>query len=193
MKILFFDTETTGVSNFKAPPSHPTQPFLMQLGALLVDSETQEDRAKLSLLCKPDIWKAVDPGAERVHGLSAELCDQYGVPSSVALLLFNNLVMQADRIVCHNTAFDLLIMRAMAHRLEKPDRTKGKDTFCTMTAYTGICKLPGTHGGYKWPKLSEAYFHVFGENFEGAHDALSDVIPTKAIYFELTDAQRSEK
>lgn len=186
-RILFFDTETTGKANFKRAFNHPTQPHLVQLGALLVDAESRKDLAKISLLTLPDIWSAIDPGATATHGITTEDCQRFGVPSPVVYLLFNNLVKQADRIVCHNAQFDIMIMRALGHRLGKPDRLASADTFCTMRAYTPICGLPGPYG-HKWPKLQEAFAHVFdGATFEGAHDALADVIPTKAIYFELPE------
>ncbi len=38
---------------------------------------------------------------------------------------------------------------------------------------------------YKWPKLQETYKFLFGEEFEGAHDAMADVRACARIYFEL--------
>jgi hypothetical protein len=52
-----------------------------------------------------------------------------------------------------------------------------------MLSSTGICKIPKKQG-YKWPKLSEAYQHFFGEELKDAHDALVDVMACKRIYFE---------
>ena len=49
-----------------------------------------------------------------------------------------------------------------------------------------VCKIPFEgRGGYKWPKLTELHQHLFNEDFEGAHDALADVMATVKCYFNL--------
>jgi DNA polymerase-3 subunit epsilon len=188
MNILFFDTETNGMAIFHKPPEYEHQPHVIQLGAILTN-DAQEEYARVALLTQPDIWNKIDPGAAKAHGITVEQCQQFGVPSITLFSLFEGLVEQADRICCHNAKFDLLLMQAMAHRLDRPKCFEGKDIFCTMEAYTPICKLPGSRG-YKWPKLTEAYMHCFDEEFEGAHDALADISATKRIYFHLTEDQR---
>ena len=39
--------------------------------------------------------------------------------------------------------------------------------------------------GYKRPKLQELHVKCFGEEFDGAHDALADVSATKDCFFHL--------
>ena len=53
-----------------------------------------------------------------------------------------------------------------------------------MLNTTKLCKIPGKYG-YKWPTLSELHMFLFGNGFEGAHDALNDVLACAACYFEL--------
>ena len=60
-----------------------------------------------------------------------------------------------------------------------------KPRFCTMKSTTDICRIPSPRGGYKWPKLGEAYKHFFGEELQGAHDAMNDVRAAMRIYFHL--------
>ena len=36
-----------------------------------------------------------------------------------------------------------------------------------------------------WPRLEELYRKLFGRNFAGAHDAMSDIQATKECFFEL--------
>jgi DNA polymerase-3 subunit epsilon len=56
-----------------------------------------------------------------------------------------------------------------------------------MQATTNICKLPSANGraGYKWPKLTDAYMHFFGEELDGAHDALVDVRGCQRVHLHL--------
>ena len=56
---------------------------------------------------------------------------------------------------------------------------------CTMIRSTDYCQLPGRYGKYKWPKLEELHFKLFGESFEGAHDALADIRATMRCYYEM--------
>ena len=51
MRTLIYDTETTGKMNFKADPSGPGQPYLVQLAALLY--EGRELAASINVLCCP--------------------------------------------------------------------------------------------------------------------------------------------
>ena len=55
-------------------------------------------------------------------------------------------------------------------------------------ATTEYCQLPGKYG-YKWPTLSELHIKLFGEDFEGGHDALEDVKACAKCLFELQNRQ----
>lgn len=37
----------------------------------------------------------------------------------------------------------------------------------------------------KWPKLQELYKVLFGHSFEGAHNAMADVVATKDCFWEM--------
>jgi hypothetical protein len=53
-----------------------------------------------------------------------------------------------------------------------------------MEASTDFCKIQGYYG-YKWPKLSELHIKLFGEDFDGAHDALADIEATARCFWEM--------
>ena len=67
-----------------------------------------------------------------------------------------------------------------------------KKEYCTMLQSTNICKIVSNRSTYKWPKLEEAYMHFFGEELIGAHDALTDVMACKRIYFEGLNNRQSK-
>lgn len=54
--ILFYDTETTGLPNWKEPSGSDKQPHIVQIGALLVDVETKEVLKELDVIVKPEGW-----------------------------------------------------------------------------------------------------------------------------------------
>jgi hypothetical protein len=54
-----------------------------------------------------------------------------------------------------------------------------------MKGSTEFCKLQGRGFGYKAPRLNELYKHLFGNWFEGAHNAMIDVEATARCLGEL--------
>ena len=174
---LFFDTETTGTD--------PNRDAIVQLAAILED-ETGRQRASLSILIRPDGW-TVPPEVVRVHGITTDIAAANGVPLKVALSSFNHLCRTATVVVGHNVAFDIRFIEAAFARIGKAEACAlgVLDRFCTKEwAEPIIINLPPTdrmiRAGYghkpKPPKLEEAIRHFFGEDLDGAHDALIDVV-----------------
>lgn len=182
MKALIFDTETTGMVQFRKPPEDESQPALIQLGMLLIDTDDWLPRARHSMLVQLPEGARIEPAAHAAHGISEADCARYGVPSIVACSLFNQSCLQADIVVAHNLAFDTSIMKTALHRLgSKPHRLDGRQLICTKEASTDVLKLPGKYG-YKWPTLAEAYRHYTGLEIDGAHDALVDTEACLAVF-----------
>ena len=53
-----------------------------------------------------------------------------------------------------------------------------------MKKSTNYCKLDGPYG-YKWPKLSELHYKLFGIGFEEAHNAAVDINATAKCFWEM--------
>lgn len=182
MKALIFDTETTGMVQFRKPPEDPSQPDLIQLGMMLVETTDWSAKARVSLLVTLPEGSKIEPAAFAAHGISEEDCARFGVAPAVACSLFNQACLQADIIVAHNLAFDVSIMKTALFRLgNKPHRLDGRQQVCTKEFSTDVLKLPGKYG-YKWPTLAEAYQHYTGREIEGAHDALIDTEACLAVF-----------
>jgi DNA polymerase III epsilon subunit-like protein len=181
---LFFDTETTGLWNFKAPISDPAQPRLVELGMIL-DDEERNIVSQISLFVKPEGF--IIPGeASGIHGVTQARADKYGVPARTAIALFTNLSKLTDTIVAHNLEYDKKILgrELFLFNASFPEKRE----LCTMQVSTSICRIPGKMKGYKWPKLDEAYrIIVSPDGFEGAHTALADVMACRAVYYKLLD------
>lgn len=187
MKALIFDTETTGMVEFRKPPEDASQPDLIQLGLLLVDTADWKPRARSAFLVTLAEGVRIDPAAKAAHGITEEDCARYGVPPLVACSLFNQACLQADVIVAHNLAFDVSIMKTALHRLgNKPHRLDGRQLVCTKEASTDVLKLPGRYG-YKWPTLAEAYRHYTGLELDGAHDAMVDTEACLVVFRALVE------
>lgn len=182
--ILFFDTETSGKVDFKADPLHPSQPHLIQLGAALYTPEAKEV-ASLNLLVRLEQGVRIDPEAERIHGISFEKTQLGGVSRRSALTILGELALCSKLVVAFNKNFDIGVIRAACNREGTVYGMGQAPTFCAMEGMTPVCRIPSPYraGQYKWPKLVEAHRHCFGEEFDGAHDALADVRATARVFF----------
>lgn len=181
---LFFDTETSGMIERTLPPEHESQPRLVQLGLILTD-EKLEAQAEISVLVRPD-GATFDSGAVKVHGISEEHADRFGVPLETAVAMFTGLCDRAQVAVAHNIEFDIKVMKAQCARAGLPSPFERLKSECTMALTQPLCMLDSRRGsGFKPPTLSEAYKHFFGKPVENAHDALADCRACLAIYQQV--------
>jgi len=176
-RTLVMDTETTGLCNHKIP-DHTIQPHPVQLACILVDDTDSKIMSMANVLIYSEV--PIETGAFKAHGISKETTEQFGMSVKAATGIFLNFLNKCDRIVAHNIDFDIIVTEAMIYRsLANYDLSKYRSIprVCTMKSTTSVCKLPGRFGKYKWPKLDEAYrMLVNKDGFEGAHDALTDVL-----------------
>lgn len=182
--ILFFDTETTGKPiNYKAPVTDLNNwPRIIQLAwALFNEDGTLFDKG--CDLIKPNGWEIPKEEFWIKHGYSTEKSIQEGIEIEKALRLFKTPINRCDLMVAHNLDFDYPILAAEMIRA-KISCEKKPQKFCTMKATVDFCQLPGPYG-FKWPKLEKLHEKLFGVKFDGAHDALNDVMVTAACFFEL--------
>lgn len=184
--ILIFDTETNGLPNdWKVPASDTDNwPRITQL-AFCVYKENGDTVFSFNSLIKPDGWEIPDDYFFIKNEMYTERCEREGMPIKEAIDLFIEWRKKVDVVVAHNIRFDSTILRAEMFRLG--DNTEFNSLkICTMAKSVGICKIPSPSGrGYKWPTLSELHNHLFGCDFDGAHDAMNDVIACAKCFFEM--------
>jgi DNA polymerase-3 subunit epsilon len=175
---LFFDTETSGKTDFRAHFSEEHQPNLVQLAAIITDDDLIV-RGQFSSIIQPNGWTIPDEAAA-IHGITTEIANANGFSLRDVLTQFDAFYLRASRRVAHNIDFDDSVLRTAFYRIdgEFQDDTA---SFCTMHGMTDVCRLPGPYG-FKWPKLSEAYKHAAGKDLVGAHDAMADVLGCIEVY-----------
>ena len=191
--ILFFDTETTGFFDDRLPVDHPAQPYIVQLAAQLCE-DGGDPIASFSFIVDPGIADGVTipERASAVHGITAERAVQLGVSIKFALSAFTHLYQRADIVCAHNIKFDRGVIEAAIARHYRRVMPLRKPLYCTMEAATPIINLPPTErmlaAGFnkpKPPKLEECIRHFFGEDLDGAHDAMVDLAACRRVYLHL--------
>ena len=184
-KYLFFDTETTGIpKDYKAPCTNTDNwPRLIQLGWLLTDAEGRI-LSEGNHIVRPDGFE-IPKAASDVHGITTDFALENGKPLLDVIFAFGADLNQAECVIGHNLDYDLHIVGAEYVRLGYDSRIMfARPTLCTMQATIQYCNIPGRFGP-KWPKLMELYTKLFGQEFDGAHDAMADIVATKECFFEL--------
>lgn len=186
MIALFFDTETTGF------PSPDFTPEIVQVGAILQDTETKRVYSELNLVVRPN--EPIPEEVSKIHGITSEIALVFGINKDVADNMFALLAAKAEVLVAHNIAFDVDIVNG-AWEISR-GIVADKEQVCTMRSLIEVMKLPRNGNAfhnsfssqYKAPKLIEAYRHYFGKDFDGAHDAMADVRACRDVYFAMIEA-----
>lgn len=186
-KILFFDTETTGLpNNYNAPISAVQNwPRMVQL-AFLIYNEDGSLHAKHNYIIKPEGY-VIPAEATRIHRITTQQALVEGQDLMQVLSLFHQAISESAILIGHNVEFDKAIVGAEFIRKKiDPKALLSKRTFCTMKDknVVNFCKIPGKFG-FKWPTLEELHFRLFNQQITDAHDASIDIESTAKCFFEL--------
>ena len=183
--LLFFDTETTGIPrNWKAPVTDTSNwPRMVQIAWILYDHEGNLIEEGNHII-KPDGY-VIPVASSRIHGITTEQAMLKGEELRSVLQQFSGLLPKVDYLVAHNLSFDEKILGAELIRMSMPTKLLfSKSRICTMETTTEFCAIPGNYG-YKWPKLSELHYKLFGTGFAEAHNAAVDIQATARCFWEL--------
>jgi DNA polymerase III epsilon subunit-like protein len=211
MKIMAFDTETTGLPDWKQPSESPQQPHIVEIAAVLYDDG--QHAASFHAIVRPDGWTIPDDVAA-IHGITTERAMDEGIPEHQAIAGFMAMHARGDIRVAHNESFDARILRIAIKRFGHgmhgwdcltqeerdaiADAFKAAPSYCTCTNAKPIMQLPPTEkmaanprfrNSYKPPNLQEAHKHFFGAEFEGAHGAMADAKACARIYYAMNPAK----
>ena len=190
MKLLIFDTETTGLPiNKNIPAEHKSDnwPHIVSIAWIVLDVDTNKVIKKKKYVIKPINW-IIPKESTAIHRITHENALTNGFQLHDVLLEF--ITENYDMLVAHNLKFDYNVLRnAMIWDLKWLFNPLKKPKCCTMETSLEICMLPGRDGQLKYPRLSELYYHTFKQNpsFETLHDAMVDTILLTEIIKECDE------
>jgi hypothetical protein len=204
MKILVFDTETTGkIDKYADLSETEKQPHIVQFSYVMYDTE------KNNVFICDDIIKipehlVISPECIQIHGITQEKCKTQGVVLYNILSAFYQKVKEADYVIGHNLEFDVKMLIIELYRLKEESNNDdayeqiigyfekrkqfGSKCFCTMKNTVDLCKLENPNkksGEYKYPKLGELHKHLFSYEPKNLHNSLFDVIITLRCFYKL--------
>lgn len=176
---LVFDTETSGLFNFKLPADDPSQPRLASAAFIICD-ETGTEIERQKFYVKPDGWSIDGTDAGKINGLTDAFLTENGVPVGDVLDAYTRHIEAGLIAVAFNAQFDCKMMRSELRRANRPDLFEQTRNICVMRscdayARDGLCM---TRPGFV--KLATAcdFFGIVNEN---AHDAMADAVAAQVI------------
>jgi DNA polymerase III epsilon subunit-like protein len=180
MKVLVFDTETTGLPDGKNPSIYETQkwPHILQLSYIVYDSETNDIVTLEDDYISIGDNVVINQESQKIHNISRELLSAKGIPIQEALEKFNKFSEMSDLLVGHNVSFDkrMVIVEGIRNNI----RMNIHDTYCTMKNSVELCKIqrvwPNGDTYFKYPTLSELHEELFKKIPKNTHNALIDIL-----------------
>jgi DNA polymerase III epsilon subunit-like protein len=191
MRLLIFDTETTGLpktreSAIKGPNNWP---HIVSISWVILDTETNIIMKRRSYIIKPK-WH-IPSESIAIHKITNENAMLNGVD---LFNVINEFITEpCEAIVAHNIEFDLnVIFNAMLWDLNMGYKILPR-AICSMMLGKPLCMLPGKFGNYKSPKLKELYYHAFKRMPDETklHGSMYDVLVLTEViqhYFPLRQA-----
>ena len=204
--ILFYNTKTSEHQHLDLPPSHESQPHLMQIEAWLTNSDGEALSTFVSLVAPIAKYK-VELKAEAAHGLTYENCRAHGINPHTIVLLLNEMVDDVSLIVAHNQVSNNKTIQTFCYSLLNDPITRmaiggealeefnshivdlnkkfssDTSTHCTMQALNSSFEIPDEYNKDKWSTIQKAYRRFFTKEFD---NTLPDVIACKDVYFAIT-------
>ena len=185
MKILVFDTETTGLPEKGNPSFYDTWkwPFIIQISYIYYDTDTNIVLGISDNIINLSEEVEITRESENIHKISKEISKSHGKNIIDVLKEFKLFVDDCDMIIGHNINFDknIVIVESIRNNIERIFVDNSK-FYCTMKNSKDICKIEKVNrfGNiyYKYPKLIELYKHYFETEPDGLHNSMIDVLVT---------------
>jgi hypothetical protein len=207
MKILVFDTETSGL-----PPKFVRSltmdnanvfPYIVQFSYMIYNTETNKIEKIQDSIIKIPSFIDISQDSVNIHGITKEMCNTKGIDIMSLLYKFEEDVNNCNLVIGHNIEFDLKMIYSELYRrvLESKETEQeywkfykklasySKKFDCSMKRGKKLCNLKTismTGREYiKYPTLSELHENLFGYVPKNLHNSLNDCIVSLRCYYKL--------
>ena len=197
MKVLVFDTETTGLIPRKSK-SDAEWPHIVQLSCIFIDLDRLDEMYVDNFIVNPEV--DIPTVTSDIHGITNEIAKRDGIAIRDVLLLIAAWLDESDVLVAHNLSFDKRIIEKELERNGYPNyfNIREYQIYDTMKEGKDKCNIvminKRGHGFIKYPKLAELYKYLFNPKEDcleltNAHNAIYDVLMTLRCYLNMNNIQ----
>ncbi len=191
MKLLYLDTETTGLTDNSA--------IVQIAGAIEIDNEVVE---WFGIRCKPHEGADISESALKTIGLTIEELNQEQEPEQALKELEKVFSKYIDRynkndkliMICHNYPFDFRMLYNFYSRLNNKFMGSFIDfklNVCTLNLVKSL-QVMGILPILENNRL-ETWCRYFGVTLENAHDALEDIRATREVYKNIDSMLKNNR
>lgn len=195
MKVIVFDTETTGLPERGAKLNEISKwPHIIQLSWLELNIVPKVSYKLENHYIKIDENVELSDESINIHGIKREKLENEGKDLNEILMKFMDSLKNTDYLVAHNLSFDKNMLQVECSRNNINNMYPNTIVeFCTMKYGESICnlKIIGKNGKEfrKFPKLVELYEKLFNEKVENYHNAKIDIICCARCFSILTGGE----
>lgn len=204
MRVIVFDTETTGLPKTKVLTNGLLSlwPHIVQLSYLICDVNEKELVKIRDFIVKVPYNIEISEESTKLHGITNDISYSQGVDIELIIEEFMEDLKYCDYIVGHNIEFDINMIKAELMRLNI-NITKNmnlyykylefistcKKFYCTMQESVDLCaiKQKNKQGKeyFKYPKLIELHQKLFNSSPKGLHNSLNDILICLRCFYKI--------
>jgi len=204
MKVLIFDTETSGLPlNIKIAPNFDNVfdwPSIVQLSFVVYDTTNHTVCQIADDIISLPAHTPLSVESVAIHGITRERIANEGQELSKVLDVFFAAVAGVDVVVAHNVQFDKSMLEVELLRIiddtgseravkQMEILQKNVSWYCTMKKSVTVCNILVTNnrgGQYaKFPTLLELHLHLFHIAPKNLHNSLNDVVVCLRCYLKM--------
>ena len=213
MKLIIFDTETTGLPKSKIIDTISLKlwPYIVQFSYIMYDTELNTIlKIKDSIIKIPDTIIITKENSD-IHGITNEISKEKGQDINLVIFEFIEDCNNSDLLIAHNMEFDINVLKVEILRQQlvnklfidnKNINNKNIDNnylvnlsiikkYCTMQTTIQLCNIKKINKNgkefIKFPKLSELHEKLFNTIPKNLHNSLNDVIVCLRCYYFLNN------
>lgn len=189
MRILIFDTETTGLPKERNSSIYDSNkwPYIIQFSWMIFNTELSVIEDEGDYIIKLPSHIEISQESINIHKITRETSENCGYDIRTILFEFKLAINKCGLCVAHNIDFDKKIIQVEAKRnniiIDFPK------SYCTMQNSIDLCKLERTNSKgekyFKFPKLSELHEHLFGRVPKNTHNAKVDIIVCLRCFYKI--------
>jgi DNA polymerase-3 subunit epsilon len=209
MRVLVFDTETTGLPETKIinPDTLNLWPHVVQFSYIIYDASLNSIVEKSDSIVKLSNEIIISEDSSKIHGITNELSKKKGINIQRILNNFFYHLRTVDMLVGHNVSFDINMLKVELLRIIYNDKIRCSDRLlkkykynlhfiinyknicCTLQESIELCNIKGvTKFGkeyLKFPKLLELHQKLFESEPNNLHNSFNDILVTLRCFMKL--------
>ena len=209
MRILVFDTETTGLpsSKFINPDALNLWPHIVQFSYVMYDTELNDIVKTSDTIVKVKEDIIISEESTKIHGITNDISKRNGSHIVLILKNFFDNFRNSDLLVGHNISFDINMVKVELLRLIyecnlniSEDEIKSykydlhfltnyKNIFCTLQGSVELCNIKSINKFgkeyIKFPKLLELHQKLFDSAPNNLHNSFNDILVTLRCFMKL--------